>query len=72
MRGKNSISSDLFIIELELEHKWFYRWVHASFVEVRANDLIHNFIRIDLAKSSTFYVGKNNDTTCSRLILNNG
>ena len=46
--------------------------VHASFVEVRANDLIRDFIRIDLVKSSIFYIGKRNDMASSGLIANNG
>nr|WRH33803.1 RNA polymerase beta'' subunit [Caryodaphnopsis sp. QZ-2023b]WRH33883.1 RNA polymerase beta'' subunit [Caryodaphnopsis sp. QZ-2023b]WRH33965.1 RNA polymerase beta'' subunit [Caryodaphnopsis sp. QZ-2023b]WRH34047.1 RNA polymerase beta'' subunit [Caryodaphnopsis sp. QZ-2023b] len=46
--------------------------VHASFVEVRANDLIRDFIRIDLVKSSILYIGKRNDTASSGLIPNNG
>ncbi|RCU34920.1 hypothetical protein DVA76_18680, partial [Acinetobacter baumannii] len=46
--------------------------VHASFVEVRANDLIRDFLRIDLVKSPISYNGKRNDTASSGLIPDNG
>nr|YP_009536479.1 RNA polymerase beta'' subunit [Dioscorea burkilliana]AYM33036.1 RNA polymerase beta'' subunit [Dioscorea burkilliana] len=46
--------------------------VHTSFIEVRANDLIRDFIRIDLIKSTISYTGKRNDTGSSGLILYNG
>nr|UFA46873.1 RNA polymerase beta'' subunit [Dioscorea dumetorum] len=46
--------------------------VHTSFIEVRANDLIRDFIRIDLIKSTISYTGKRNDTRSSRLIPDNG
>nr|YP_010158414.1 RNA polymerase beta'' subunit [Kadsura heteroclita]QRG30506.1 RNA polymerase beta'' subunit [Kadsura heteroclita] len=46
--------------------------VSASFVEVRANDLIRDFIRMDLVKSPISYTGKRNDTTGSGLIPVNG
>uniref|UniRef100_UPI0030029736 RNA polymerase beta'' subunit n=1 Tax=Hedyosmum orientale TaxID=226581 RepID=UPI0030029736 len=46
--------------------------VHASFVEVRANDLIRDFIRIDLVKSPISYTIKRNDTASSGLIPDNG
>nr|YP_010488390.1 RNA polymerase beta'' subunit [Anaxagorea javanica]QNS22658.1 RNA polymerase beta'' subunit [Anaxagorea javanica] len=46
--------------------------VHASFVEVRANDLIRDFIKMDLAKSPISYIGKRNDTSGSGLISDNG
>nr|YP_009092673.1 RNA polymerase beta' subunit [Eustrephus latifolius]AIR12509.1 RNA polymerase beta' subunit [Eustrephus latifolius] len=45
---------------------------HASFVEVRANDLIRDFIRIDLVKSTISYTGKRYDTAGSGLIPDNG
>nr|YP_011033279.1 RNA polymerase beta'' subunit [Iris hoogiana]WRI14821.1 RNA polymerase beta'' subunit [Iris hoogiana] len=45
--------------------------VHASFVEVRANDLIRDFIRIELVKSTTSYTGKRYDTAGSGLIPDN-
>uniref|UniRef100_UPI0030FEEF9E RNA polymerase subunit beta'' n=1 Tax=Dactylicapnos grandifoliolata TaxID=1549782 RepID=UPI0030FEEF9E len=44
--------------------------VHASFVEVRVNDLIRDFLRMDLAKSS--YNRKRNDPAGSGLIPDNG
>ena len=48
--------------------------VHASFVEVRANDLIRDFIKVDLAGSQPpiSYIVKRNDTAGSRLIPDNG
>nr|AKR81093.1 RNA polymerase beta' subunit [Pentastemona sumatrana] len=45
--------------------------VHTSFVEVRANDLIRDFIRIELVKS-TIYTGKRKDTSGLGLIPDNG
>nr|YP_009528876.1 RNA polymerase beta' subunit [Dioscorea bulbifera]AYI69272.1 RNA polymerase beta' subunit [Dioscorea bulbifera]WSP00694.1 RNA polymerase beta'' subunit [Dioscorea bulbifera]WSP00780.1 RNA polymerase beta'' subunit [Dioscorea bulbifera]WSP00866.1 RNA polymerase beta'' subunit [Dioscorea bulbifera]WSP00952.1 RNA polymerase beta'' subunit [Dioscorea bulbifera] len=46
--------------------------VHTSFIEVRANDLIRDFIRIDLIKSTISYTVKRNDTGSSGLIPDNG
>nr|YP_010865582.1 RNA polymerase beta'' subunit [Sanguinaria canadensis]WGT74499.1 RNA polymerase beta'' subunit [Sanguinaria canadensis]WGT74584.1 RNA polymerase beta'' subunit [Sanguinaria canadensis]WGT74669.1 RNA polymerase beta'' subunit [Sanguinaria canadensis]WGT74754.1 RNA polymerase beta'' subunit [Sanguinaria canadensis]WGT74839.1 RNA polymerase beta'' subunit [Sanguinaria canadensis] len=48
--------------------------VDASFVEVRVNNLIRDFIRMDLVKSPISYTGKRNDPGGSglRLILANG
>nr|WOR86789.1 RNA polymerase beta'' subunit [Polygonatum hookeri] len=46
--------------------------VHASFVEVRANDMIRDFIRIELVKSTISYTGKRYDTAGSGLIPDNG
>nr|YP_010225665.1 RNA polymerase beta'' subunit [Grevillea robusta]UDD74516.1 RNA polymerase beta'' subunit [Grevillea robusta] len=60
-QGKN-VSS----IDIEEEE------VHASFVEVRANGLIQDFIRMDLVKSPISYTGKRNDPRGSRLIPDNG
>nr|QXE46006.1 RNA polymerase beta'' subunit [Gonocarpus micranthus] len=45
---------------------------HASFIEVRTNDLIRDFLRIDLVKSPISYSGKRNDPPDSGLIYNNG
>nr|AEX94831.1 RNA polymerase beta' subunit [Eriospermum cervicorne] len=45
---------------------------HASFVEIRANDLIRDFIRIELVKSTISYTGKRYDTSGSGLIPDNG
>lgn len=44
----------------------------ASFVEIRTNGLIRDFLRIDLVKSSISYTGKRNDPSGSGLISNNG
>nr|YP_010168893.1 RNA polymerase beta'' subunit [Allium nigrum]QRZ02424.1 RNA polymerase beta'' subunit [Allium nigrum] len=46
--------------------------VHASLVEVRANYLIQNFIKIELVKSSLSYTEKRYDTAGSGLIPDNG
>nr|YP_010459466.1 RNA polymerase beta'' subunit [Gymnospermium altaicum]UUC02964.1 RNA polymerase beta'' subunit [Gymnospermium altaicum] len=46
--------------------------VHASFVEVRVNDLIRYFIRMDLVKSPISYTRKRNAPVGSELILTNG
>nr|AYP34417.1 RNA polymerase beta' subunit [Orchidantha maxillarioides] len=45
---------------------------HASFVGVRANDLIRDFIRIELVKSAISYTRKRYDRASSGLISNNG
>nr|YP_010883581.1 RNA polymerase beta'' subunit [Ribes nigrum]WIU42858.1 RNA polymerase beta'' subunit [Ribes nigrum]WLD06431.1 RNA polymerase beta'' subunit [Ribes nigrum] len=45
---------------------------HASFVEVRTNGLIRDFLRIDLVKSPISYTGKRNDPSSSGLISDNG
>nr|YP_010004484.1 RNA polymerase beta'' subunit [Aldama filifolia]YP_010005249.1 RNA polymerase beta'' subunit [Aldama nudibasilaris]YP_010153213.1 RNA polymerase beta'' subunit [Aldama robusta]YP_010153298.1 RNA polymerase beta'' subunit [Aldama rubra]QNR02566.1 RNA polymerase beta'' subunit [Aldama filifolia]QNR03331.1 RNA polymerase beta'' subunit [Aldama nudibasilaris]QQW51041.1 RNA polymerase beta'' subunit [Aldama robusta]QQW51126.1 RNA polymerase beta'' subunit [Aldama rubra] len=44
----------------------------ASFVEIRTNGLIRDFLRIDLAKSPISYTGKRNDLPGSGLISENG
>nr|YP_010481724.1 RNA polymerase beta'' subunit [Paphiopedilum appletonianum]UVU20500.1 RNA polymerase beta'' subunit [Paphiopedilum appletonianum] len=46
--------------------------VHASFVEIRANDLLRYFIRIELVKSTISYTVKKYDTSSSGLIYNIG
>nr|YP_009708155.1 RNA polymerase beta'' subunit [Myrsine africana]QEV84266.1 RNA polymerase beta'' subunit [Myrsine africana] len=43
----------------------------ASFVEIRTNDLMRNFLRIDLVKSSISYTRKRNDLSDSGLIPDN-
>nr|YP_010689488.1 RNA polymerase beta'' subunit [Eustigma oblongifolium]WBR74592.1 RNA polymerase beta'' subunit [Eustigma oblongifolium] len=45
---------------------------HASFVEVRTNGLIRDFLRINLVKSPISYTGKRNDLSGSGLISDNG
>lgn len=45
--------------------------VCASFVEVRTNGLIRDFLRIDLVKSHIFYIRKRNDPSGSGLISDN-
>nr|AKZ23918.1 RNA polymerase beta'' subunit [Androsace occidentalis] len=44
----------------------------ASFVEIRTNGLMRDFLRIDLVKSSISYTRKRNYLSDSRLILDNG
>jgi DNA-directed RNA polymerase subunit beta' len=46
--------------------------VCASFVEVRTNGLIRDFLRIDLVKSHISYIRKRNDPSGSGLIFDNG
>nr|YP_009566386.1 RNA polymerase beta' subunit [Neottia cordata]QBB09975.1 RNA polymerase beta' subunit [Neottia cordata] len=47
--------------------------VYASFVEIRANDLLRDFIQIELVKSTISYIVKRYDTAAgSGLISNNG
>nr|YP_009694557.1 RpoC2 [Eucnide grandiflora]QEJ82460.1 RpoC2 [Eucnide grandiflora] len=45
---------------------------HASFVEIRTNGLIRNFLKINLVKSPISYTGKRNDPSGSGLISENG
>nr|UDY68501.1 RNA polymerase beta'' subunit [Calycophyllum spruceanum] len=45
---------------------------HASFVEIRTNDLIRHFLRIDLVKAPISYIGKRNNPSGSGLLSNNG
>nr|YP_010528558.1 RNA polymerase beta'' subunit [Acriopsis javanica]UXW65449.1 RNA polymerase beta'' subunit [Acriopsis javanica]UXW65602.1 RNA polymerase beta'' subunit [Acriopsis javanica] len=45
--------------------------VHASFVEIRTNDLLRDFIRIEFVKSTISYTEKRYDTPGSGLISNN-
>nr|YP_009527307.1 RNA polymerase beta'' subunit [Ranzania japonica]AYA72681.1 RNA polymerase beta'' subunit [Ranzania japonica]QBZ77883.1 RNA polymerase beta'' subunit [Ranzania japonica] len=46
--------------------------VNASFVEVRVNNLIRDFVRMDLVKSPISYTRKRNSPAGSELILANG
>ena len=46
--------------------------VHASFVEIRTNNLIRDFIRIELVQSPISYIVKRNDTAGSGFICHNG
>nr|YP_010980218.1 RNA polymerase beta'' subunit [Phaius antoninae]WOC84569.1 RNA polymerase beta'' subunit [Phaius antoninae] len=45
--------------------------VHASFVEIRANDLLRDFIRIELVKSTISYTEKRYDTAGLGFLSNN-
>nr|UTM08922.1 RNA polymerase beta'' subunit [Aeonium decorum] len=45
---------------------------HVSFVQVRTNDLIRDFIRIDLVNSLILYTRKRNDSSSSWVIYNTG
>nr|YP_009449964.1 RNA polymerase beta'' subunit [Burmannia disticha]ANK36161.1 RNA polymerase beta'' subunit [Burmannia disticha] len=60
------------ILNWEQEQNGYAGEAYASFVEVRANDLIHNFIRIDLVKFTFSYTGKRNDMSGLGLIPANG
>nr|WOZ09895.1 RNA polymerase beta'' subunit [Persicaria maackiana] len=44
----------------------------ASFVEVKTNGMIRNFLRLDLVKSTISYAGKRNDPPGSGLLSDNG
>nr|UDZ61174.1 RNA polymerase beta subunit [Albidella oligococca] len=47
--------------------------IHASFIEIRTNDLIRDFIRIELVQSPiSSYIVKRNDTAGSGFICHNG
>nr|YP_010323829.1 RNA polymerase beta'' subunit [Miliusa glochidioides]UKP89979.1 RNA polymerase beta'' subunit [Miliusa glochidioides] len=56
------------VLNWEQDRNGSIEGVHASFVEVRANDLIRDFIKMDLAKPPISYIGKRNDTAGSGLI----
>lgn len=45
---------------------------HASFVELKINGLVRDFLRIDLVKPFLSYTGKRNDPLGSELIFDNG
>nr|WAW82151.1 RNA polymerase beta'' subunit [Polygonatum franchetii] len=60
------------VLNWDQEKKGSMEEVHASFVEVRANDLIRDFIRIELVKSTISYTEKRYDTAGSGLIPDNG
>nr|YP_009241736.1 RNA polymerase beta' subunit [Tofieldia thibetica]AMQ13310.1 RNA polymerase beta' subunit [Tofieldia thibetica] len=53
------------VLNWDQKQKGSMEEVHASFMEVRANDLIRDFIRIELVKSPISYTGKRNDMACS-------
>nr|YP_010168225.1 RNA polymerase beta'' subunit [Cyrtanthus mackenii]QRZ01504.1 RNA polymerase beta'' subunit [Cyrtanthus mackenii] len=60
------------VLNWDQEKKGSIEEVRASFVEVRANGLIRDFIRIELVKSTISYAGKRYDTAGSGLIPDNG
>nr|YP_010407642.1 RNA polymerase beta'' subunit [Allium triquetrum]URF20523.1 RNA polymerase beta'' subunit [Allium triquetrum]UZP47117.1 RNA polymerase beta'' subunit [Allium triquetrum] len=60
------------VLNWEQEKNGSIEEIHAFLVEVRVNDLIQNFIIIELVKSSISYVGKRYHTTGSGLIPDNG
>nr|YP_009861109.1 RNA polymerase beta'' subunit [Lasia spinosa]QIU82799.1 RNA polymerase beta'' subunit [Lasia spinosa] len=59
------------VLNWDQEQNCSIEGVHASFVEIRTNDLICDFIRIELAKSPISYIGKRNCTVGSGLINHN-
>nr|QKV47925.1 RNA polymerase beta'' subunit [Oreorchis patens] len=59
------------VLTWDQEKKSSIEEVHASFVEIRANDLLRDFIRIELVKSTISYTEKRYDMAGSRLISNN-
>lgn len=50
-----------FALNWDQEQNDFREEVHRSFTKVIANDLLHDFIRIDLIKSTISYIEKRND-----------
>jgi DNA-directed RNA polymerase subunit beta' len=46
--------------------------VHASFVEIRTNNLIRDFIKMELVQSPISYILKRNDTAGSGFLCHNG
>nr|QBK84214.1 RpoC2 [Zantedeschia aethiopica]QHN55022.1 RNA polymerase beta'' subunit [Zantedeschia aethiopica]QJF46758.1 RNA polymerase beta'' subunit [Zantedeschia aethiopica] len=59
------------VLDWNQEQNGSIEGVHASFVEIRTNDLICDFIRIELVKSPISYTGKRNCTGGSGLINHN-
>nr|QHN54852.1 RNA polymerase beta'' subunit [Philodendron lanceolatum] len=59
------------VLDWNQEQNGSIEGVHASFVEIRTNDLICDFIRIELVKSPISYTGKRNCTAGSGLINHN-
>lgn len=59
------------VLNWDQEQNGSIEGVRASFVEVRANDLIRDFIRIELCKSAILYTGKRKDIAGSGLIHDN-
>nr|YP_009248340.1 RNA polymerase beta' subunit [Hanguana malayana]AMW66392.1 RNA polymerase beta' subunit [Hanguana malayana] len=60
------------VLNWDQEQKGSIEEVRASFVEVRSNDLIRDFIRIELVKFTVSYTGKRYDRTSSGWIPDNG
>jgi len=60
------------VLNWDQEQKGSLEEVHTSFVEVRTNDLIRDFIRIELVKSVISYTGKRKDRADFGLIPANG
>nr|YP_009967417.1 RNA polymerase beta'' subunit [Typhonium blumei]QIS89588.1 RNA polymerase beta'' subunit [Typhonium blumei]UVN17402.1 RNA polymerase beta'' subunit [Typhonium blumei] len=59
------------VLDWNQEQNGSIEGVLASFVEIRTNDLICNFIRIEVVKSPIPYTGKRNCTVSSGLINHN-
>nr|WRO37252.1 RNA polymerase beta'' subunit [Amorphophallus kachinensis] len=59
------------VLDWNQEQNGSIEGVRASFVEIRTNDLICDFIRIELVKSPISYTGKRNCTVGSGLINHN-
>nr|YP_010547275.1 RNA polymerase beta'' subunit [Tipularia japonica]UYK52331.1 RNA polymerase beta'' subunit [Tipularia japonica] len=59
------------VLTWDQEKKSSIEEVHASFVEIRANNLLRDFIRIELVKSIISYTEKRYDMAGSRLISYN-
>nr|YP_010290308.1 RNA polymerase beta'' subunit [Anarthria humilis]ULQ64074.1 RNA polymerase beta'' subunit [Anarthria humilis] len=59
------------VLDWDQEKNGSIEGAHASLVEVRANDLIRHFLRIELVKSTISYTGKRYDRASSGSILDN-
>nr|YP_009558933.1 RNA polymerase beta' subunit [Calypso bulbosa var. occidentalis]QBA90960.1 RNA polymerase beta' subunit [Calypso bulbosa var. occidentalis] len=59
------------VLTWDQEKKSSIEEVHASFVEIRANDLLRDFIQIELVKSTISYTEKRYDMAGSKLISYN-
>jgi len=60
------------VLNWDQEKKGSIEEVHASFVEIRTNNLIRDFIRIELVQSPISYIVKRKDTVGSGFICHNG
>nr|QYH45668.1 RNA polymerase beta'' subunit [Ottelia sp. s36] len=60
------------VLNLDQERNGSIEEIHASFVEIRTNDLIRDFIKIELAQPPFSYIVKRKDTAGSGFLCHNG